>query len=108
MAKNSINYNLLIAGAVVIGGLYFWQKIKSSPSGNAAVNYTSALSGENISSATQPTIRTDIRQSARTIRAENRQDTRLTLQSNRLNEKAERALNRQASRQKVWEIITPW
>lgn len=68
MAKNSPNWNILIVGAVIIGGLYFYNKIKNSPSPNAAIDYVSGVSGQNISDATQPTIRTDLRQAARTQR----------------------------------------
>jgi len=72
MATNSPNWNILIVGAVVIGGLYFWQKIKSSPSPNTATDYVSGTTGQTISDATQPTIRTDLRNAGRTQRVAQR------------------------------------
>lgn len=72
MAKNSVNWNILIVGGVIIGGLYFWNKIKNSPSPNAAIDYVSGTTGQTISEATQPTIRTDLRQAGRTQRVAQR------------------------------------
>ena len=60
MAKQTINWNILLVAGAVVGGLYFWNKIKN---GETATDYTSATSGANISDASQGTIRTDLRQS---------------------------------------------
>lgn len=70
MAKNSVNWNILIVGGVIVGGLYFWNKIKNT---GMATDYTSGLTGETISDAGQGTIRTDLRQYGRTQRALGRQ-----------------------------------
>lgn len=72
MASNSPNWNILIVGAVVVGGLYAWYKIKNSQSPNTAIDYVSGTTGETISDATQPTIRTDLRNAGRTQRVAQR------------------------------------
>lgn len=68
MVKNSLNWNVAIIAAAALGGLYLWNKAKTSNAGNIATGYTSGTTGEYISEATQPTIRTDLRQAARTQR----------------------------------------
>lgn len=114
MAKNQINYNILLVGGVVLGGLYLFNQIKK---GTVATDYTTGLTGQNISDASQPTIKTDLRQTGRTeralgrqetsiIKAENQQDTRLTKVQIRQDARTLRAENRQATRSAIWDDIT--
>lgn len=113
MAKTNLNYNVIIIGGVALVGLYLLNKTFKSPT---AQNYTSALSGETITTATQPTIRTDLRQAGATTRAtgrqttriitaQNRQDTRLTRTQIRQDARTERARNRQITRAKIWDMV---
>lgn len=64
MASKGINWNIVIIGGAAVGALYFLNKLQKP----TAENYSSGITGETISEATQPTIRTDLRQSARTQR----------------------------------------
>ena len=72
MAKNGINWNILIIAGAVVGGLYFWNKIKT---GNTSQDYTSGATGSTITSATPSTIKTDIRQTEATERTNLKQST---------------------------------
>jgi hypothetical protein len=78
MTRSPINWNILLVGGLALGGLYYWNKIQSSGGGiiKTATDYTSGVTGSEISTATQPTVRTDLRQSARTQRADIRQSER--------------------------------
>jgi len=127
MAGNTPNLNLLIIGGVVIGGLYFYNKIKESTPGGTSRDYVSGVTGSNISDATPRTImldirqagrtdradirnltdmnrqeevtdRIDLRQAGRTKRAKNRQDTRVELAQNRQESRAEIVATRQSAR----------
>lgn len=89
MAKNNINWNIVLVGGVVIGGLYFWNKLRN---GNQTL-YTSDLTRETFT-ATQPTVRTDLRQSGRTQRTQARQTSNII----QAEEKTERAVSRQDNR----------
>lgn len=113
MAKNSVNWNIVVVGGVVLGGLYLFNQIKKS---NVATDYTTGLTGQTISEASQPTIRTDLKQTGLTertqirketalIKAENRQDTRLTRTQIRKDARTLRAENRQANRLTIWNNI---
>jgi hypothetical protein len=98
MASNQgINWNIVLIGGLALGGLYYWNKIQSTGSGlvKTATDYTSGTTGETISTATQPTIRTDLRQSARTQRASGRQEVSI----NRQDEKTARVAERQETNQ---------
>lgn len=102
MAKNSVNWNILIVAGAVVAGLYLVKEFKK---GNVAQNYTSALSGQTLSEASQSTIKTDLRQAARVELAEDRQTTRLSRAEIRQNARTLRAQNRQETRLKIWDMV---
>jgi len=68
MVSKGINWNIVIIGGAVVAGLYMFNKVKS---GTTSENYYSGTTGETIGEVTQPTIRTDLRQTGRTERAKN-------------------------------------
>jgi len=79
MAKNSINYNILLLGGVAIAGLYVFdrssQRKAQIPFSSAApVQYLSGVTDSFIPDPKQSTIKLDIRQTGKTDRTDIRQN----------------------------------
>lgn len=93
-----VNKTALIVGGIAVVGVvgYFLLKKRGTDSLNPRIesDYKSGVSGEEFT-ATQPTIRTDIRQTGRTQRAFGRQDVRI----NRADERTNRTYSRQETKQ---------
>lgn len=96
-----INWNVVLIGGAVVAGLYLFNKTRS---GVVSENYYSGTTSETIPQATQPTIRTDLRQSGKSQRTQIRQSERTTraigrqeVRINKADERTTRAIGRQLS-----------
>jgi len=82
---------ILLGGALLLGGYYLYSKNQKN---KVSDDYSSGVTGEVIDRATQPTIRTDLRQSARTQRVSSRQSGRSDRVSSRQSNKTQRTTAR--------------
>jgi len=87
MASKGINWNVVIVGGAVVAGLYLFNKAKT---GTTSENYYSGTTGGTIEEVTQPTIRTDLRQSGRTART--------ALRTERVGLRTDRTISRQENK----------